>query len=169
LRYLHGPLTGLGCLIALASAAVDQGVKLWLLYVFDLGGRGAVRLGPFLDLVLIWNTGISYGLFPQQGQSGQWLLFVIKIVAVVVLWVWLARAPNRLTAIALGLIMGGALGNAVDRAAHGAVVDFLLFHISTSTWRFNWYVFNLADVAIVAGVIGVLYESFVKADAQKVP
>ena len=77
-----------------------------------------------------------------------------------VLWVWLARAESRLTALALGLIIGGAFGNAIDRLAHGAVMDFVLFHITTPTFNFTWYVFNLADAAIVAGVIGLLYESF---------
>jgi signal peptidase II len=76
------------------------------------------------------------------------------------LWIWLARAEQRLTAVALGLIIGGAIGNAIDRLAYGAVVDFVLFHITTPTFNFTWYVFNLADTAIVAGVIGLLYESF---------
>ena len=71
---------------------------------------------PFFDLVLVWNTGISYGLFPQEGTVGQWILFAIKVVAVVLLWIWLARANSRLVAVALGLIIGGAVGNAIDRA-----------------------------------------------------
>ena len=74
---------------------------------------------------------------------------------------------DRLTALALGLIIGGAIGNAIDRLAYGAVADFVLFHISTANWRFNWYVFNLADVAIVAGVIGLLYESLVRRPRRK--
>ncbi len=75
----------------------------------------------------------------------------------------------KLTALSLGLIIGGAIGNAIDRLAYGWVADFVLFHIETATWRFHWYVFNLADVAIVAGVIGLLYESLFSGDAAKAP
>jgi signal peptidase II len=167
--YLYGKLTGFGIVVALVTAAADQAVKLWLLFGFDLGARGAVHLGPFIDLVLVWNTGISYGLFPQVGPLGQWALLGIKAVAVVLLWVWLAHATSRLSALALGLIIGGAIGNAIDRAAYGAVADFVLFHIDTSGWTFRWYVFNLADVGIVAGVIGLLYESLLARDAAKAP
>ncbi len=157
--YWYGPLTRTGLAAALAAAALDQASKIFLLKVFDLAARGPVRLGPFVDLVLVRNTGNSYGLFQTQGVAGQIVLLTIKAVAVVVLWVWLARARDRLTAVALGLIVGGALGNAVDRLAYGWVADFVYFHISTASWRFSWYVFNLADVAIVAGVLGLLYHS----------
>ncbi len=169
IKYLYGRLTGFGVVIALATAVLDQAVKLWLLFGLDLGGHGPIRLGPFIDLVLVWNTGISYGLFPQVGPLGQWVLLAIKAVAVVLLWLWLAHATSRLTALALGLIIGGAIGNAIDRAAYGAVADFVLFHIDTATWTFRWYVFNLADVGIVAGVIGLLYESLLARDAAKAP
>ncbi len=156
---MWGPLTRLGLLVAAISAAIDQASKLWLLYVFELPARAPLRLTPFLDLVMTWNKGISYGLFQQDGPFGQWVLLAIKAAAVALLWVWLARAGSRLTAVALGLIIGGAAGNAVDRIIHDAVADFVLFHITTETIRFNWYVFNLADAAIVAGVVGLLYES----------
>lgn len=168
-KYLYGKLTGFGIVVAVVTAAADQAVKLWLLFGFDLGARGAVHLGPFIDLVLVWNTGISYGLFPQVGPLGQWALLGVKAVAVALLWVWLSHATSRLTALALGLIIGGAIGNAIDRAAYGAVADFVLFHIDTPSWTFHWYVFNLADVGIVAGVIGLLYESLLARDAAKAP
>jgi len=166
---LWGPLTRVGLAVAAAAAALDQAVKLWLLFVFDLGGRGMVTLTPFLDLVLTWNPGISYGLFRQEGPLGQWLLLALKAIAVILLWIWLARAPNRLTALSLGLIIGGAIGNAIDRFAYGAVVDFVLFHVTTASFRFDWYVFNLADAAIVAGVIGLLYETVIGGSAAKAP
>jgi signal peptidase II len=167
--YLYGPLTRFGVLVAILVAAADQGVKLWLLRVFHLGDKAPVRLGPFFDLVLAWNTGISFSLFPQVGPLGQWALVGVKTVAVLLLWVWLARAGSRLTALALGLIIGGAVGNAVDRIAYGAVADFVFFHVTTAGWSFRWYVFNLADVAIVAGVIGLLYDSILGTDAAKAP
>ena len=163
------PLTRLGLAVALATALLDQASKLYLLFVFELGARGRVEVLPFLDFVLTKNTGISYGLFQSQGALAQWILLAIKAAAVVLLTVWLARATTRLTAISLGLIIGGAIGNAIDRLAYGWVADFVLFHVSTASWRFNWYVFNLADVAIVAGVVGLLYESLFSGRAVKAP
>jgi signal peptidase II len=164
-----GPLTAFGVGVAVLACAADQALKLWLLFAFKLAERGVVSLGPFVDLVLTWNTGISYGWFQQEGPLGQWLLLALKLVAVALLWVWLARAHSRSSALALGLIIGGAFGNAIDRLAYGAVADFVLLHIETATWRFNWYVFNLADVAIVAGVAVLLYESLWAGGAQKAP
>jgi len=166
---MWGPLTRLGLVVAVLSAAVDQASKLWLLYVFDLPARAPVRLTPFLDLVMTWNKGISYGLFQQEGPFGQWVLLAVKVAAVALLMLWLARAGSRLTAVSLGLIIGGAAGNAIDRVIHNAVADFVLFHITTTTIHFNWYVFNLADAAIVAGVAGLLYESFMGDRAAKAP
>jgi signal peptidase II len=167
--YLAGPLTRFGLAVAVITALLDQASKLYLLFVFDLGARGSVSVLPFIDFVLTKNTGISYGLFQQQGPLGQWVLLAVKALAVILLWIWLARSHTRLTALSLGLIIGGAVGNAIDRLAYGWVADFVLFHISTATWRFYWYVFNLADVAIVAGVVGLLYESVFAGRAVKAP
>jgi signal peptidase II len=166
---LWGPLTGFGLAVALIAALLDQALKLWLLFVFRLADKGAVAVAPFVDLVLTWNQGISYGWFQQEGPFGQWALLALKGVAVALLWIWLARAATRPTALSLGLIIGGAIGNAIDRLAYGAVADFVLLHAETATWRFNWYVFNLADVAIVAGVVILLYESLFGDHAPKVP
>jgi signal peptidase II len=166
---LWGFHTRLGLAMAAATAAIDQASKLWLIYVFDIQARVPVRITPFLDLVLVWNKGISYGLFQQEGPLGQWVLLAIKVAAVALLMVWLARAGSRLTAASLGLIIGGAAGNAVDRLVHDGVADFILFHISTATIHFNWYVFNLADAAIVAGVAGLLYDSLLTRSAAKAP
>ena len=165
--FLRGPLTWAGLITALVTLAADQASKLYLLFVYDLGARGLVPLLPGFDLVLTWNTGISYGLLQQDSDLGRWLLLAFKLAAVAILWVWLARAGSRLTAVALGLIIGGALGNAIDRGLYGAVADFVFFHIEA--WRFRWYVFNLADAAIVAGVIGLLYDSLVPGRAAKAP
>jgi signal peptidase II len=164
-----GPLSAFGLAIAMATGIADQASKLWLLDVFDLVDRTRVAVTPFLDLVVIWNTGISYGLFQEQGLSALWALLAFKAVAVVLLWVWLARASSRLTAGALGLIIGGAVGNAIDRLHWPGVMDFVLLHIDTAHWRFNWYVFNLADTAIVAGVFVLLYASLAVRDAAKAP
>jgi signal peptidase II len=168
-RYLYGPLTALGLAVAALAAVIDQAGKLWLIFSYRLAERGAVVLTPFLDLVLTWNTGISYGLFRQDTDFGRWVLLGIKAAAVIVLWVWLARVRTKVGAVALGLIIGGAIGNAIDRVAYGAVADYVLFHLDFSGARFNWYVFNLADAAIVAGVVGLLYESFLGGHAAKAP
>jgi signal peptidase II len=168
-NYLAGPLTRYGLVVALVVAALDQASKVYLLFVYQLGARGTVQVLPFLDFVLTKNTGISYGLFQQSGPLGQWVLLGFKAIAVVLLSLWLWRAGSRLTALSLGLIIGGAIGNAIDRIAYGWVADFVLFHINTASWRFYWYVFNLADVAIVAGVIGLLYESLAAGRAAKAP
>lgn len=158
---LAGPLTLYGGLFALAALAIDQGTKLAVLHGVDFGETGKITLTPFLDIVYAWNTGISYGLF-AQGVDGWWLLGGLKIVAAVVFWFWLARVDRRLEAAALGLLIGGALGNAIDRAAYGAVFDFVSLH----AFGYYWYVFNLSDVAIVAGVGLLLYDSF-SGDAAK--
>jgi signal peptidase II len=186
-KYLGGPWSSFGVLVALVIAVADQVTKILILLMFSVAAPGRtmaarildvltinaadvhvfrrIPVAPVLDLVLTWNTGISYGLFPQVGPLGQWALLGVKTVAVVLLWLWLAHASSRLTALALGLIIGGAIGNAVDRALHGAVVDFVLFHLGS----YEWYVFNLADSAIVAGVVGLLYESTFTKVPQKRP
>ncbi len=132
----------LGFLLACAIFLVDQALKAWILYVFRLPERPPVRVWPLFDLVMVWNRGISYGLFQQESDLGRWALVVLSIVAAVGLGVWLARARTMLVAVALGLLIGGALGNAVDRALYGAVADFVLLY-----WiPFFPYVFNLADI-----------------------
>ncbi len=166
---LSGPLTRFGVIVAALACLADQAAKLYLLHVFDLAANGPIRVGPFFHLVLTRNTGISYGLFQTSGPLGAWVLLGVKMIAVALLWAWLARARDRLTALALGLIIGGAIGNGIDRLAYGWVADFVYFHITTAHWRFSWYVFNLADVAIVAGVIALLYESLRGGHAAKAP
>jgi signal peptidase II len=167
---LYGPRSGLGFAVAAMVCLVDQASKLWLLFGFNLAAKGAVALTPFLTLVLTWNRGISYGLFQQEGPWGQWALLIFKVAAVVVLWFWISRTGCRLTAVALGLIIGGAVGNAIDGVAYGAVADFVLLHVPLGGGRsFDWYVFNLADVAIVAGVAVLLYDSWTAGRAAKAP
>ena len=158
-----------GVIAAIAVLALDQASKLWLLFVFDIGHRGAVKLTPFFDLVLAWNVGISFGWFQNDSPTAQIILMIIKAVAVIVLAVWMARSRTLMATVALGLIIGGAVGNAIDRFAYGAVVDFALFHVQFGGNTYQWYVFNLADVAIVAGVAALLYDSFLGYPPQKRP
>lgn len=154
---------------AVAVALIDQSVKLWLIFVFELGERARVPLLPWLDLVLTWNPGVSYGLFPQHTELGRWLLLSVQAAAIVALGIWMMRASTRLAALALALIVGGALGNVVDRLAYGAVADYLFLHADLGGWEFRWYVFNLADAAVVAGVIGLAYDSLFAKNAAKAP
>ena len=145
-----------GLFIALFALALDQLTKYLVLNSpqLEIGERIAVT--PFLDLVLAMNKGISYGLFPQHSDAGRWLLVMVNIAAIGLFAFWLMRANSRFLAAAIGLLISGAAGNAIDRALYGAVVDFVLLH--WGNWR--WYVFNIADAAIVAGVIGLLYDAF---------
>jgi signal peptidase II len=147
----------LGWIVALVTLVLDQASKLWLLFVFDLPVREPVRVAPFLDLIVVWNRGISYGLFQQHSDIGRWGLVVFSIVAAIGLSIWMSRASERFLAVSLALLVGGAIGNAIDRAAYGAVFDFV--HLHWGSW--SWYVFNVADAAIVAGVAGLLYDSLV--------
>jgi signal peptidase II len=162
-------LRRVGLAFALVIAVLDQGIKLWLLFGYRLGERGVVPVLPGFDLVLVWNYGVSYGLFPQQNAEGQWLLVAVKVLAVVLLSAWLWRTASRAMALALGAVIGGAIGNGIDRVAYGAVADFVSLYIETATWMFRWYVFNLADVAIVVGVAVLVLLSFRGEAATKAP
>jgi len=153
--WLWGPYSPLGLIVALVTFLIDQGHKTWMIYVYDIGAKQKVTLTPFFDLILVWNKGISYGLLPQDGALGRLALIGFAVVATIALVLWLARVTTTLTAVSIGLIIGGAVGNAIDRAVYGAVADFFALH----AFGFDWYVFNIADVAIVAGVIGLLYDS----------
>lgn len=158
-------LVGIGAVLALVLVVLDQIVKRAVLdHFLPLPARSSVEVTPFFDLVLVWNRGISYGLF-QAGSAAQvWLLVGVKTAITLALIVWLVRNTDRLTAIALGLLIGGAIGNTIDRVLYGAVVDFVSLHAA----GFYWYVFNLADVWVVAGVALLLYDAFFVDRAKRV-
>ncbi|WP_229179057.1 signal peptidase II [Bradyrhizobium ivorense] len=158
-----------GVLAAVITLIADQASKLWLLYVLEIARHAPVRVTPFFDLVLAWNPGISFGWFQSESPAAQIALMVIKAAAVIALAIWMARSRTWLATVSLGLIIGGAIGNGIDRFAYGAVVDFALFHIEIGEKTFSWYVFNLADVAIVAGVAALLYDSLLGVPAAKAP
>lgn len=148
--------TRLGFLIALVTLVLDQASKLWVLFSYDLPLKGRVAITPFMDFVMVWNRGVSYGLMQQETDLGRWLLIGLTVLAVVLLTRWLLKEGDAPNAIGLGLIIGGAIGNGIDRLAYGAVADFVLLHAG----GFEWYVFNIADAAIVVGVAFLLYGAF---------
>lgn len=145
----------LGATAAVATLAADQANKLWLIFGYGIEARQPVRLAPFFDVIFAKNPGISYSLLRAQSGTERLALLVLTLAATLCIGVWLWRAGTRLVGLSLGLIVGGALGNLCDRLAYGFVADFYHFHLGS----FSWYVFNLADVAIVAGVGLLLYDS----------
>lgn len=156
--WLWAPKAKAGLVAAVATLVIDQAHKLWMLLVLGIkeGERHVVL--PFLDIVYVRNTGISYSLLDGKSQTWQLTLAGFAIFAAIGLWIWLVRGQHsKIMIISLGLIIGGAVGNAIDRVWLGGVADFFSLH----AFNFYWYVFNLADVAIVAGVTGLLYDSFV--------
>lgn len=145
----------LGLIAAAITLALDQASKLWLYLGTDLVLTQPWRINGFTDFVVVWNRGVSYGMFQQEGDLGRWLLVALSVGASIALGFWMRRAGTRLLALSLGLIIGGAVGNAIDRAVFGAVLDFVHWHVGD--W--SWYVFNIADAAIVAGVVGLIIDS----------
>jgi signal peptidase II len=146
-------LTRLALMISVLTFFVDQLTKYWILKIINLDERAPIQLTPFMDLAMAWNKGVSYGLLATHMQE---VLVGLSLAIVVLLIVWLRRASNPLVAASFGLLIGGAMGNALDRVLHGAVADFVHLHWGT----FSWYIFNVADVAIVAGVALLLYDAF---------
>jgi signal peptidase II len=153
LPFLWGIFSRIALLCAMAAFLIDQATKWFLVALVDLDDAGTWYVTPFFSLTMAWNEGISYSLFAGYKQG---FLIALSLGVTAMLWTWTATAETTLKAAALGLIIGGALGNVFDRAWHGAVADFLDFHIG----GWNWYIFNFADVFITVGVAALVYESF---------
>ena len=146
---------GAGLLAALLVLLADQASKWAILRPLDLPVRGQIVLAPVLNLTMVWNRGVTFGLLTGLGAWGSWLLVAVALAVVGALGMWLCRAESRVVAIALGAIAGGAISNVIDRLRFGAVVDFIDAHIG----GWHWYVFNVADAAIVCGVAALVIES----------
>jgi lipoprotein signal peptidase len=150
--------TALGLSLAVAVLALDQASKLLMLTTLDLPERGDIPLIPrVLDLTMAWNDGVTFGLLKSGGGWGPVLLGGVALAVVAGLLLWLRRAETAWTAGALGAIAGGALGNVVDRARFGRVVDFI--HVHWGAWDPFPFIFNAGDSAIVVGVSLLLLES----------
>jgi len=145
----------LGALTALAVLIADQASKFFVLHSLNMADHERIPVLPFLDFELLWNPGISFSLFQQGTATGRWILLGLTLAATALLAAWLWRVNGKLAGLALGAIVGGALGNGHDRFAYNAVVDFLDFH----AFGYHFYVFNLADSAITIGVALLLLDS----------
>lgn len=159
-----GRYSGIGLLVALITFVADQLSKYWIVQIFwpqigcdPLNFAKAhlcqFTVTPFMDFTMAWNKGVSYGLLAQDSDLGRWALIGFSVVAMIGFFFWLAKSVNLILALGIGLIIGGAAGNAVDRVVYEAVADFVLLH----AFGYNWYIFNIADVAIVFGAALLFY------------
>lgn len=148
-------MTRFGLLIAIATLVADQVSKLYFLDLMQQNPAGIV-VTPFFNLVMVWNTGVSFGLFQEDSTFRSWTLIAVALGVLVWLGLWLWRTRTRMAAISLGLIIGGAIGNVIDRLRFGAVFDFLDFH----AFGQHWPAFNVADSAIVVGVVLLVLDGF---------
>jgi lipoprotein signal peptidase len=148
-------LAGLGVATAALVLAADQAAKWWVLDVLRLREGESVPVLPVLNLTLVRNHGVTFGMLNGAGSVGRWGLAAVALVIIIALAVWLRRAERPLVAAALGAIIGGAVGNnLIDRLRFGFVVDFIHAH----AWGWSWYVFNVADAAIVCGVAALVLD-----------
>ena len=149
-------MTQLGIALSLLIALLDQISKWWILAEV-MSPPGIITVTPNLNLVLVWNRGVSFGILNQGWAWVPWLLSALTVAICFGLFIWLRRAQSRWLGVALGLIIGGALGNLVDRLRFGAVVDFLDFHVGV----YHWPAFNVADSAITVGVGMLLIDALI--------
>jgi signal peptidase II len=157
--------TRLGMIAALVVLAADQASKYWILHVLGLPELRQVVLLPVLNLTMVWNQGVTFGLLNGLGSWSHFVLAAIALLVVAALAVWLRRAETPVAAVSIGAIAGGAVGNVIDRLRYGAVVDFIHAHIG----EWSWYVFNVADAAIVCGVAALILEGqFLRRSRHKV-
>jgi lipoprotein signal peptidase len=153
-----------GLLAALAAVLLDQASKAWALAALWPPYSEGIALLPVLNLRLGFNTGVTFGMFRDSAADAVWLLIAIKLAIIAMLGGWLWRTRLGAEAIGLGLVIGGAVGNVVDRVRQGAVTDFVDAH--SGGW--HWPTFNLADVAIVCGV-GLLVLASLRAPTAGAP
>lgn len=145
----------IGALAAVVVLALDQLSKWWIV-AHVMAPPREIALAPFFNVVMVWNRGVTFGLFGGAPDTGRWVLVVLSLAIVAVLAFWMARTTRPWVAGALGAVAGGAVGNVIDRLHYGAVADFLDFH--AAGW--HWPAFNLADSAIVLGVAVLVLDAF---------
>lgn len=156
-------MTRIGYGLALLVLVADQASKYWIAQVLDLRARGSVPVLPVFNLTWVENTGVSMGLFRADSETGRWALTLATAAIALAVAIWLRREKSRWDVVALGLVLGGAVGNIIDRVRFGYVVDFLHFF-----WRsHHFYVFNVADAAISVGVAMLLVRALFARDARQ--
>ncbi len=133
---------------------IDFFSKYFLISYYDLGSKGRVYLTPFLDFILVLNPGISFGILSNGDDIQRWILSALSILVIFYLYFWSTKSPSKLTKISLFIMIGGALGNVFDRLIYGKVIDFISLHV----FNYYWYVFNIADIAIVLGGFIILFD-----------
>ncbi|MCE2927147.1 MAG: signal peptidase II [Rickettsiales bacterium] len=151
----------LGLAIALFILSADQLCKWWMLEIIDIDARPPIEVTSFFNLVMVWNPGVSFGMFARHDMP--MVLSAVAIAICLILFMWLKKADTRHLAIAIGLVIGGALGNVIDRFRFGAVADFFDFHL----YGYHWPAFNIADSCIFIGVAVLLLDSIVAGKRDK--
>lgn len=144
-----------GAIFAVIAFIIDRISKWWFVDVFDLPNKGVVEILPIFNVVMVWNRGVSFGMFSASDEFGRWALVALTLVIVAILFHWLRSAQNIWQSGAIGLVIGGAFGNIYDRVKFGAVIDYFQFH-----WN-DWYfaVFNVADSFIFIGAVLLIINS----------
>ncbi len=153
---MKNPKLKTGIIIALAVFAADQLHKYIMLHVVGIIDGRTIEVTSFFNLVMVWNYGISFGMFNDGSPSNAYILALMAFAICCFLFVWMKRTNSKFQTVAIGMVIGGALGNALDRVIYGAVADFLDFYIG----RNHWPAFNVADIAISVGVFLLVVESF---------
>ncbi len=143
---------------------IDRLIKVYLLHFLRENQLNSYRLNDFFEVVLVWNKGVSYGLFPQDGYMGQLLIVLVSLIICVWIVKFIINSDIRYRKITLILIIAGATSNIIDRLIYGAVADFFHFEIAS----YSWYVFNIADMYIVSGLIILIY-AFIYPNIKKSP
>lgn len=150
-------LIRLGLPVAAAIIALDQATKFWIVLDIMAPPR-IIEVSSFFNIVMVWNRGASFGLFSSNSPWTPVFLGSVAVIISIVLAVWMYKAQTRWLGLALGFVIGGALGNAIDRVIYGAVADFLDFH----AYGYHWPAFNVADIAISIGVVMLLFDGLIE-------
>ena len=150
-----------GLWIAAAVILLDQATK-WLVHDVVMAPPRSIPVTDFFNIVMVWNRGVSFGLFDNDSVWTPMLLSLLAVGISIVLMVWLRRAEGKWLALGLGMVIGGAVGNVIDRAVWRAVFDFLDFHVA----GYHWPAFNVADTAITVGVVLILAEGLFAKDRK---
>ena len=151
-----------GFALAAVILVADQVTK-WIILNDVMAPPRVIEVTEFFNLVLVWNQGVSFGMFGDGGDTQRWVLIGVALAISLGLSVWLLRVGSRWVGLALGAIIGGAIGNVIDRFAYGAVADFLDFHVA----GYHWPAFNVADSAITLGVVALLLDGVFGQGAER--